>query len=515
MPYDNNLGAFAGSRNQNFAFLQYLLHLRAAHPALRQGDFTSESITFSNANGAGSFVPTQTASVEIYMHGSQVGDDDFLVLSNMATSSVTYAVPAGPAGTRWVQIIDTNSASESTSNFWTLLSGSVVSGSVSVGAQSIVVLETVAPVPVFTQQPISASVAGGTVALSASATNSPTYQWYFDDSPLSNNIVISGATDAILLISGATSANAGTYTCVATNASGSSTSSAATLSVVSTADPGRLINISCRAQVGTGGSVMIAGFAIGGAGTSGSQSVLIRGSGPALTAFGLAGVLADPLLTLTDVGVTPNVPMATNQGWGGSPAIASAASAAGAFPWNTSSVDSALLETLPETNYTAEVSGASNDTGVALVEVYDATPKGTYTPASARLTNLSARVQVGSGAGEVFAGFVIRGSTSMTVLIRATGPTLAAFGLTGVLPDPALTLNDLGVTPNVVLAANTVWSGDPTIMAVAHSVGAFGWDSGSADSALLVTLPPGNYTAGVEGTSGDGGLALVEIYEVP
>jgi hypothetical protein len=52
-------------------------------------------------------------------------------------------------------------------------------------------------------------------------------------------------------------------------------------------------------------------------------------------------------------------------------------------------------------------------------------------------------------------------------------------------------------------------------MAVAHSVGAFGWDSGSADSALLVTLPPGNYTAGVEGTSGDGGLALVEIYEVP
>jgi len=260
---------------------------------------------------------------------------------------------------------------------------------------------------------------------------------------------------------------------------------------------------------------MIAGFVIGGAPTSGPQPVLIRGSGPALAGFGLTGVLADPLLTLTKVGVTPNVLVATNQGWGGAPAIVSAASAVGAFTWDTSSVDSAILQTLPESNYTAEVSGASNDTGVALVEVYDATPKGTYTPASARLTNLSARVQVGSGASVVFAGFVIAGTTSKTVLIRATGPSLAAFGLTGVLPDPALTLNNLGVTPNVVMATNTVWNGDPSIKAVAHTVGAFDWDSTSADSALLVTLPPGNYTAGVEGASGDGGLALVEIYEVP
>jgi len=366
--------------------------------------------------------------------------------------------------------------------------------------------------PYFAQQPAPVTIASGASVLfssPASAFPAATYQWSLNGSPLA------GATGPSLLVADATPADAGAYTCAATNAWGSATSAGTALSVVSTGNPGRLTNISCRAQVGTGGNVMIAGFVIGGAGTSGSQSVLVRGSGPALTPFGLTGVLADPLLTLTNVGVTPNVPVATNQGWGGAPAIVNAASAVGAFTWNTSSVDSALLQTLPESNYTAEVSGASNDTGVALVEVYDATPAGTYTPASARLTNLSARVQVGSGASEVFAGFVIGGSTSKTVLIRATGPTLANFGLTGVLPDPALTLNNVGVTPNVVLATNTVWSRDPTIMAVAHSVGAFTWLGSSADSALLVTLPPGNYTAGVKGASGDGGLALVEIYEVP
>jgi len=149
------------------------------------------------------------------------------------------------------------------------------------------------------------------------------------------------------------------------------------------------------------------------------------------------------------------------------------------------------------------------------VEVYDATPAGTYTPASARLTNLSARVGVGTGANVVFAGFVIGGSTARTVLIRATGPTLATFGLTGVLPDPKLTLTNVGVTPNVVLATNTGWQGDPLIGAAAGSVGAFSWGDTSADSALLVTLPPGNYTAGVAGASGDSGVALVEVYEVP
>jgi glycogen operon protein len=521
MPYDNNLGTFAGpaNTNPNFAFLQHLLHLRAAHPALRQGDFTSESITFSNANGTGSFVPTQTASVEIFMNGSQVGDDDFIVLSNMATSAATYTVPPGPAGTHWAQVIDTSNASEGTSNFWTTFTGAVVSGSISVAAQSITVLETVAPTPVFTQQPISVTVAGGTVALSAAASNSPAYQWYFNGVALSNGTEVSGATDAILVLSNVTSAQAGSYYCVATNPSGTAQSSSATLTVSAASTPSRLTNISCRAQAGTGGSIIIAGFVVGGLGTSGDLSVLIRGTGPTLgqSPYKVPAVLPDPQLELYKGNPDGTSTLQQTVGaWGGNALIASTAASVGAFSWPLASLDSAILASLPESGYTAQVAGKSGDTGVALVEAYDATPAGTYTLASPRLTNLSARVQVGTGANVVFAGFVIAGPTAKTVLIRASGPTLGmAFSVPGTLSDPALTLNNVTTATTVVVASNTAWDGDPQIATTASQVGAFPWGPSSLDSAILITLPPGNYTAGVAGASGDTGVSLVEVYEVP
>ncbi len=367
--------------------------------------------------------------------------------------------------------------------------------------------------PVFTTQPLSVTVTGGTVALNAVATNSPTYQWWWNGTTM-----VAGATDPILLLSNAAS-SVGSYTCVATNGAGTATSAAATVAIASTSNPGRLENLSCRAQVGTGGNIIIAGYVIGGAGTSGTESVLVRGSGPSLgiAPFDIPGVLPDPELTLVNLSTTPSTVVTTNTGWGGSAAIQAAAAAVGAFPWGTSSIDSAVFETLPADNYTAEIAGASGDQGVALVEVYDATTPGTYTLASPRLINLSARVQVGTGANVVFAGFVIGGTTAKTVLVRASGPALALapFSLAGTLPDPELTLNDVSTTPSTVITGNTVWGGDPEIMATAASVGAFPWSTTGKDSALLITLPPGNYTAGVQGASGDTGISLVEVYEVP
>jgi len=271
--------------------------------------------------------------------------------------------------------------------------------------------------------------------------------------------------------------------------------------------------------VGTGAHIMTAGFVTGGARTSGAQTVLIRGSGPALglAPFNLAGALPDPQLTLNDVSASAGTVVATDTGWGGAAQISSAASAVGAFPWNPSSADSAVLRSLPPANYTAQIQGASGDTGVALVEVYDATPSGTYTPASPRLTNLSALIQVGTGANVVFAGFVVGGSTAKTVLIRASGPALGVvFGISGSLPDPQLTLTNVSASPNAVITVNTGWGADPQVLAAIRSTGAFPWgSSATADSAVLVTLPPGNYTAGVAGASGDTGLSLIELYEVP
>jgi hypothetical protein len=376
----------------------------------------------------------------------------------------------------------------------------------------VIVASTVTPTPtptpnpnapVFTTQPISATVAGGTVALDAVATNSPTYQWM-----LNGSTPVPGATGPILLINDAV-AGAGTYTCVATNSSGSTTSNAATVGLTSTNDVGRLINISCRAGVGTGGNILISGFVVGGAGTAGSEKLLIRASGPALVPFNVPGTLPDPQLQLYSGAAV----LATNNGWAGDAQIASTTSSVGAFAWNDpSSHDSALLEALQGGAYTAQIAGQSGDTGVALAEVYDATPAGTYTPATPRLVNISTRVQVGTGGGILIAGFVIGGTTSRTVLIRASGPALVPFSVAGALPDPQLQL----YSGAAVLGTNNGWAGNAQIASAASSVGAFAWSIPSShDSALLVTLPPGAYTAQVSGASGDTGVALIEVYEVP
>jgi hypothetical protein len=366
--------------------------------------------------------------------------------------------------------------------------------------------------PTISVQPASQTVAAGaSVAFSLSANGSPSYQWMWSGGPLSNGNGVSGVTGPTLLIQDVGPSNAGNYYCEVTNPNGSAQSNAGALNVVSTNDPGRLINISCRAQVGTGSNILIAGFAVGGAGTSGSESVLVRGSGPALNAFSVAGTLPDPELLFYNG--TTNAQIATNAGWGGGSQIESIAAQVGAFAWNSpTSHDSALLETLNPGPYSAEIEGQSSDTGVALAEVYDATPSGSYTRSTPRLINISSRVQVGTGAGILIAGFAIGGSTAETLLIRASGPALTQFGVPGTLSDPKLELLGSG---GVVLASNSGWGGSSEISSVAAQVGAFGWSNPSSnDSAILVTLPPGAYTAQVSGASGDAGVALVEVYEV-
>lgn len=267
----------------------------------------------------------------------------------------------------------------------------------------------------------------------------------------------------------------------------------------------RLTNISVRAQVGTGGNVLIPGFVIAGSGT---ETLLIRGGGPALAQFGVPGPLAQPTLNLSDSAGTT---IASNTGWGtnaNAAQIASVAEQVGAFAFSPGSADCALMVSLPAGAYTVQISGAGNSTGVALAEVYEVSHGQT------RLTNISTRAQVGSGADIIIPGFVISGSGAEELLVRADGPALAEFDVTSVLAQPSLSLIDGSGT---VVASNTGWtSADPGLISgFGAAVGAFALSPGSADSAQVVNLPPGTYTMQVGGLGNSNGVALAEIYEAP
>jgi YVTN family beta-propeller protein len=129
------------------------------------------------------------------------------------------------------------------------------------------------------------------------------------------------------------------------------------------------------------------------------------------------------------------------------------------------------------------------------------------------MANVSTRGFVGTGGNILIAGFVITGSTSRTVLIRGAGPALTPLGVSGVLGDPRLQL--FGTGQNLV-AANFGWGGSPQVVAAAAAVGAFPWTQPLGDdSAILVTLAPGTYTAQIAGNTGDTGVALIEVYALP
>jgi hypothetical protein len=130
----------------------------------------------------------------------------------------------------------------------------------------------------------------------------------------------------------------------------------------------RLINLSSRALVGTGGDAMINGFVLTG---DVPHRLLIRGVGPSLAALGIPAALRDPVIELRNAA---GALVDTNDNWESNDnvtALRDASTAVGAFTLTAGSKDAALLINLPAGAYSVRLSGTDGGIGVGLLEIYE------------------------------------------------------------------------------------------------------------------------------------------------
>ena len=181
--------------------------------------------------------------------------------------------------------------------------------------------------------------------------------------------------------------------------------------------------------------------------------------------------------------------------------------------------NSAPLATLPQTGaapdldpYSGIVARAAMAVvpGEGSVEIFvSSAAAASATPRPARLSNLSTRGRVTSDSPLIL-GFAIAGTESRRVLVRAGGPALTGFGVSGALSATRLQVYSAA---GALLATNEGWANAAEIAQTAATAGAFPFAAGSADSAAVVTLSPGSYTIQVADARGTGGVALAEIYD--
>jgi N-acetylneuraminic acid mutarotase len=276
------------------------------------------------------------------------------------------------------------------------------------------------------------------------------------------------------------------------------------------ANVSRLSNVSTRAFVQTGDDVVIGGFMIQG---TQPKKVIVRALGPGLTQYGVPNALANPTLELHN---STGASIASNDNWqhtiiGGIITADQVADIRNSGYAPGDGRESAIIAELPAGNYTAIVRGANNMTGVALVEVYDL-----GTNSNSILANISTRAFVQTRDDVMIGGFIIAGGVSKKAIVRAIGPELTQYGVPNALANPTLELHD---GTGALIASNDNWV--TTIIGGIITANQFRdlLNSGYAptelsESAIIVDLPAGNYTAIVRGVNNTTGVGLVEVYDL-
>ena len=257
----------------------------------------------------------------------------------------------------------------------------------------------------------------------------------------------------------------------------------------------KALNISTRLRVQTGNNVLIGGFIITG---TAPKTVVVRGIGPSLGAFGIPDPLPDPTLELHDSG---GALLMQNNNWQDDPGQAATLTSLGLAPSN--SLESALVTNLPSGSaYTAILAGNNGGTGIGLVEVYDA-----ESTANSQLANISTRGFVQSGNDVMIGGFILGGNGTSEIAIRGLGPSLP--GISGALADPTLELRNGN---GALLVTNDNWQDDPleASQLLANGLGL----PNPNESGVVAFLPPGAFTAILAGKNNTTGIGLVEVYNL-
>jgi hypothetical protein len=274
----------------------------------------------------------------------------------------------------------------------------------------------------------------------------------------------------------------------------------------------QLSNISTRAFVQTGDNVVIGGFIVQGNQT---KRVIIRAIGPELGAppYNIPNALANPTLEIHD---RTGALIASNDNWrttiiGGIITSNQVRDITNSGYAPGDGRESAIIADLAPGNYTAIVRGVNNTTGVGLVEVYDLSGN-----ASSILGNISTRSFVQTDDNVMIGGFIVQGAQPKRVIVRAIGPDLTQYGVSGPLADPTLELHN---GTGALIASNDNWMttiiGGIITRDQVQDIRNSGYaPSDPHDSAIIAELSPGNYTAIVRGVNNTTGVALVEVYDL-
>jgi hypothetical protein len=399
--------------------------------------------------------------------------------------------------------------------------------------------------PAITSQPTPASaIEGGnaTFSVTASGTSPFNYQWRKD------GVAISGATGSSLTLSSLTAGQAGTYSVVVSNSAGSATSNGALLTVHSAVKAPAITSQPVGANTSEGSSVS---FSVSASGTSpmtyqwrkdganvvgansanfsvqnttladaGSYTVVVTNPAGSATSNSAILQVAQAELgapTITNQPVPAIVPVGSSAKF----AVSAKGSGSLSYQWrkNGVAISGAVAPTLSissaqvsdAASYSVRVAnsaGSVESSGAALT--VQSTPS---VAAGGKLGNISSRAKVEAGSGILISGFVVTGDQPKTLIVRAVGPTLSSYNLTGLLKRPMIRIysgsNLIEEIPSGGRSPSAEVAREAAILA-----GAFPLPENSLDCVVVRSFTPGAYTVHVFGEDGGKGIAIVEVYDL-